>query len=134
MANQDYHPLLMGGDTLASADYALAAGADADGTLFTYPARSAPPTRLPRRTSPPSPPMAAMPMVSPSMPSPPLRFGQQPWSEAGTTDYDAVATAISDGTFDTAVGTISFNENGDVSLPSWLIYQWNGGAYQIFTP
>ncbi len=133
MANQDYHPLLMGGDTLASADYAAAAGAEADGTLFTY-----------------QPDPAANPAAAPAVLAITADDGNadgfalyafaaiEVWAaavaDARTTDYEAVAAAIAGGTFETALGTISFNANGDVGLPSWVIYRWNGGTYEVFTP
>lgn len=133
MANQNYRPLPMGGDTLASVDYAAAAGPEADGTLFTY-----------------QPDPAANPAATPAVLAITAAGGHadgfalyafaavEVWAaavdEAGTTDYDAVAAAIAGGTFDTALGTIGFNANGDVDLPGWVIYRWNGGAYEIFTP
>ena len=36
---------------------------------------------------------------------------------AGKTDYDAVNAALNKGTFKTALGDLSFDSNGDVTLP-----------------
>jgi branched-chain amino acid transport system substrate-binding protein len=133
MASQDYHPLLMGGDTLASELYADPAGAEADGTLFTY-----------------QPDPAANPAAAPAIAAITADGGHadgfalyafaavEVWAAAveaaGTTDYEAVAAAIVAGTFDTALGTLGFDAIGDVTLPGWAIYQWNNGEYEIFTP
>ncbi len=49
--------------------------------------------------------------------------------EAGSTDHDAVVAALDAGTFDTVLGTLEFDDKGDVSLPGYVFYEWEGGEY-----
>ena len=39
----------------------------------------------------------------------------------GSTDYDAVVKALSDGTFKTVLGDLSFDDKGDVTLPGYVL-------------
>jgi len=57
----------------------------------------------------------------------------QAWAQAattaGSTEYDAVVGALNDGTFDTVLGTLEFDDKGDVSLPGYVFYEWKDGKY-----
>ena len=58
----------------------------------------------------------------------------QAWAQAasktaGSTDFDAVVKALNDGTFDTVLGTLNFDDKGDVSLPGYVFYEWKDGKY-----
>jgi branched-chain amino acid transport system substrate-binding protein len=57
----------------------------------------------------------------------------QVWAEAvrsaNSFDYAAVASAMGAGTFDTVLGTIDFDDKGDVDLPSYVIYEWLRDRY-----
>ena len=58
----------------------------------------------------------------------------QAWAQAAGAagdagDYDAMVGALNDGSFDTVLGELSFDEKGDVSLPGYVFYEWNDGAY-----
>ncbi|OXT02531.1 branched chain amino acid ABC transporter substrate-binding protein [Notoacmeibacter marinus] len=48
---------------------------------------------------------------------------------AGSTEFDAMVTALDDGEFDTVLGNLSFDDKGDVSLPGYVFYEWSGGKY-----
>ena len=48
---------------------------------------------------------------------------------AGMIDFAAAAAALADGTFDTVLGTITFDDNGDVDLPAYVVYEWRDGEY-----
>ncbi len=48
---------------------------------------------------------------------------------AGSTDYDAMVEALNDGTFDTVLGELSFDDKGDVTLPGYVFYEWSDGNY-----
>jgi branched-chain amino acid transport system substrate-binding protein len=48
---------------------------------------------------------------------------------AGSTDYDAMVKALDDGTFKTVLGTLEFDDKGDVSLPGYVFYEWENGKY-----
>jgi len=57
----------------------------------------------------------------------------QVWAQAaeaaGSADFEAVVAALNGGEFDTALGTVSFDEIGDVTLPGYVIYEWEEGWY-----
>ncbi len=57
----------------------------------------------------------------------------QAWKQAvetaGSTDFDAVVEALNNGTFDTVLGTLNFDDKGDVSLPGYVFYEWKDGKY-----
>ena len=57
----------------------------------------------------------------------------QAWAQAvetaGSTDHAAVVTALDDGTFETVLGTLEFDDKGDVSLPGYVFYEWKAGEY-----
>eukprot|EP01093_Parvamoeba_rugata_P002880 TRINITY_DN1362_c0_g1_i12.p1 TRINITY_DN1362_c0_g1~~TRINITY_DN1362_c0_g1_i12.p1 ORF type:complete len:236 (+),score=53.72 TRINITY_DN1362_c0_g1_i12:189-896(+) len=58
----------------------------------------------------------------------------QAWAQAvakaGTTDSEAVIEALHSGaTFDTVLGSISFDAKGDVAAPGYVFYEWDNGSY-----
>jgi branched-chain amino acid transport system substrate-binding protein len=57
----------------------------------------------------------------------------QAWAQAaeaaGSTDHDAVVKALDDGKFETVLGTMEFDDKGDVSLPGYVFYEWKDGKY-----
>jgi branched-chain amino acid transport system substrate-binding protein len=57
----------------------------------------------------------------------------QAWADAaraaGSTDYDAVVKALNDGTFQTVIGELNFDDKGDVTLPGYVVYKWENGDY-----
>lgn len=59
----------------------------------------------------------------------------QAWAEAatlaGSTDFDAVASALAAGAFDTALGEVQFDAKGDATLPGFAFYEWDGGGYTM---
>jgi branched-chain amino acid transport system substrate-binding protein len=59
----------------------------------------------------------------------------QAWAQAaeaaGSTDFDAVIAALDEGTFETVLGTLEFDDKGDVSLPGYVFYEWQNGEYSM---
>ncbi len=57
----------------------------------------------------------------------------QAWADAvkaaGSTDFDAVVKALDDGEFETVLGSLSFDDKGDVTLPGYVFYEWHDGKY-----
>jgi branched-chain amino acid transport system substrate-binding protein len=57
----------------------------------------------------------------------------QAWAEAvkeaGTTDTAKVAAILKSDKFDTVLGDIGFDENGDVTAPGYVFYVWKDGKY-----
>jgi branched-chain amino acid transport system substrate-binding protein len=60
----------------------------------------------------------------------------QMWAQAaeaaGSTEFDAVVQALNEGTFDTVLGELSFDDMGDTRLP-YVFYEWSNGEYTQFT-
>jgi branched-chain amino acid transport system substrate-binding protein len=48
---------------------------------------------------------------------------------AGSTALEGLTQALHQGTFDTALGTISFDEKGDVEGFEYAMYRWREGSY-----
>jgi branched-chain amino acid transport system substrate-binding protein len=124
---------LVSGDALSGEDFWLLTGPAGAGSLFTY---SADPRANPE----------AAPVIE--------RFraeGFEPagytlhtyaaveaWAQAvakaGTLDPDAVADALRGGEFTTVMGTISFDDKGDVVPSGFIWYTWQDGRYVPVEP
>lgn len=48
---------------------------------------------------------------------------------AGTTDLEPVIEALRGNSFDTVIGTLSFDDKGDIEQPAYVFYQWHDGSY-----
>ncbi|MEX1034529.1 MAG: branched-chain amino acid ABC transporter substrate-binding protein [Sneathiella sp.] len=57
----------------------------------------------------------------------------QAWADAATTAKSVkegdVMKALNDGKFETVLGTLSFDDKGDVTLPGYVWYEWKDGKY-----
>jgi branched-chain amino acid transport system substrate-binding protein len=57
----------------------------------------------------------------------------QAWAQAvekaGSTDLEAVTAALHDDQFETVLGTISFDDMGDVQGSNYVVYEWRDGTY-----
>ena len=57
----------------------------------------------------------------------------QAWADAakaaGSTEFDPVVAELDAGTFDTVLGTLSFDDKGEVTLPGYVFYEWKDGTY-----
>jgi branched-chain amino acid transport system substrate-binding protein len=49
--------------------------------------------------------------------------------KAGSTDPEKIAAALRDGSYSTVLGSIAFNDKGDVKEPKYVMYQWHEGQY-----
>jgi branched-chain amino acid transport system substrate-binding protein len=58
-----------------------------------------------------------------------IQTWQQAVEAAGSTEHAAVTKALDDGTFQTVLGTLEFDDKGDVTLPGYVFYEWQGGNY-----
>lgn len=56
--------------------------------------------------------------------------------KAGTADdAEAVAAALKEGlAVETALGTLSYDENGDLASPSFALYEWSNGEFSAVEP
>ena len=48
---------------------------------------------------------------------------------AGTTDLDPLVAALREGSFETVLGSLSFDDNGDIEQPAYVWYEWSDGTY-----
>jgi branched-chain amino acid transport system substrate-binding protein len=119
---------IVAGDALLTQDYADLAGEAADGTLVSYPGDP--------RTIPAAAGVAAAfaaKGVDPVGYTLPAYAAVQAWSAAAkataSTDFDKVAGALAGGTFDTVIGSVSFDEKGDLRGPRYDWYIWKDGDY-----
>ncbi len=51
-------------------------------------------------------------------------------AKAGSLDAPAVSAALQQGTFETVLGPVSFDEKGDARVPSYDVLQWKDGAWR----
>lgn len=130
---QGFKPQYIGADGIASNEYWSIAGEAGAGTLFTF-----------------SPNPADNPEIAPIVEE--LRkSGHEPDNftfyhyaavqviaqaieQAGSDDPEAVAEALHSGSFDTIVGTLQFDEKGDLTKPGYVFYEWNDGKYEKAQP
>ena len=128
MRDQGLAAVLMGGDALVAQDLWNITGNAGQGTLMTF---SPDPRKLPQNT-------ALVKYFRDHKYEPEAytlySYGAvQAWAQAvtaaKTTEMSAVAKALQTGTFETALGTISFDAKGDVRAPGYVVYRWKDGTY-----
>jgi branched-chain amino acid transport system substrate-binding protein len=128
MRKQTMSTTIVGGDALMTEEYWKAAGDAAQGTLVTFPPD-------PRK----SPDAADVVHEFRARGVEPEGYvlnsyaAVQIWSEAvaaaGSTAFNDVVQALSEGRFKSVLGEVSFDGKGDVNLPGFVFYQWRDGAY-----
>lgn len=128
MRDQGVKAVLMGGDGIASQEFAAIAGPGVEGALMTFP----PDPRL-------RPEAAAVVREFEARNYNPETYTlysyaaaqviKQGVEKAGSTDPAAVAKALhGGGPFKTVVGDVSFDGKGDVTRADYVVYQWRKGA------
>jgi branched-chain amino acid transport system substrate-binding protein len=58
-----------------------------------------------------------------------IQIWAQAAEQAGSTDLDAVIEALNGNQFETVLGTVSFDDKGDVEGSSYVMYEWADGQY-----
>jgi branched-chain amino acid transport system substrate-binding protein len=128
MRDQGMDTVLVSGDALVTDEYWQITGDAGEGTLMTF---SPDPRKNP----------AAAPVVEELR-----KKGIEPegyvlytyaaiqaWADAakkaGSTDYDAVIKQLDADDFETVLGSLKFNDKGDVTLPGYVMYEWHDGKY-----
>ncbi len=122
---------LVSGDALVSSEFASIAGPAGDGTLFTF-------SPDPRKN-----PVAAEVVkefdatgYNPEGYTLYTYGAIQAWAQAveaaGEVDYDGVIKALKANEAETVLGTIGFDDKGDVTAPGYVFYEWDGGEYDYF--
>lgn len=49
--------------------------------------------------------------------------------QAGGTELDALVETLRGNSYETVIGSIGFNEKGDIKAPEYVMYKWSGGQY-----
>ena len=60
-----------------------------------------------------------------------LQVFAQAANAAGSTDVDALSAQLRAQTFDTVLGSLTFDGKGDVEAPGYVFYEWSNGSYQV---
>jgi branched-chain amino acid transport system substrate-binding protein len=119
---------IVSGDALLTGDYADLAGAATEGTLVAYPAD-------PRNRPAAAQLVAAFRAkgIDPLGHTLPAYAAVQAWAAAakaaGGTGFAKVVDALHAGPFNTAIGSVSFDSNGDMMAPAYEWYVWRAGDY-----
>ncbi|SNZ08584.1 branched-chain amino acid ABC transporter substrate-binding protein [Cohaesibacter gelatinilyticus] len=128
MREQGMDTKLISGDALVTDEYWSITGAAGEGTLMTF-------SPDPRK-NPDAAPLVAKFREKGIEPEGYVLYTYaaiQAWVDAvkgaGSTDYEAVNGALNKGEFKTVLGTLSFDDKGDVTLPGYVFYEWKDGKY-----
>ncbi len=125
---QGLNAQLLSGDSLNTLEFATLAGEAADGVMFTNAAEA---RNLP----------SAVDVVEsfradgfePEGYTLTMYAAMQVWAQAveiaGTTDAEAVAEALRSQSFDTVIGTLAFDEKGDLTEAAYVWYVFKDGNY-----
>ncbi|HVZ13717.1 MAG TPA: branched-chain amino acid ABC transporter substrate-binding protein [Bauldia sp.] len=128
MHDQGMHATVVAGDALHDDDYGRLAGDAAEGTMVSFPAD--------HRKDPSAANVVAGFTARGEDPAGfvlPAYAAVQVWAaavaSARSTDFDKVAAAIQGGTFQTVIGTVSFDARGDITNPAYDWYVWHDGGF-----
>ena len=129
MTRQGLDAVLISGDALMTEEFWSVAGPAGEGTLLTYP-------EIPREMETAQKVVAALQEAG----LPAERYALttyaaiQAWAQAansaGSTVLNAVSEELGTGSFDTVLGSVSFNDKGDAGVPAYVWYEWRDGAPQ----
>ncbi|WP_428649848.1 branched-chain amino acid ABC transporter substrate-binding protein [Roseibium sp.] len=127
MARQGMNAVLVSGDALITEEFWSVTGAAGNGTLLSYP-------QDPREV----PEAQALVAALEEDGKPAERYALttyaaiQAWAQAAnavkTSAFADVAAALSEGTLETALGSLSFDGKGDSNVPAYTWYEWRDGA------
>jgi branched-chain amino acid transport system substrate-binding protein len=127
-SEQGIDATMMSGDALVTDEYWSITGDTGQGTLMTF-------SPDPRKNE------AAAPVVAEFQAAgydpegytlytyAAIQVWAQAAEKAGSTDLDAVIEALHGNQFETVLGTISFDEKGDVEGSTYVMYEWADGQY-----
>lgn len=126
--NQGLNLQLVGGDSLTTEEFWLIAGPAGEGTLVTF---GADPRMNPRAAAVVS--RFRAQNFEPEGYTLHTYGAIQAWAQAvekaGTLEITAVSKALQVHKFDTVLGEIGFDQNGDISARSYVWYRWTNGNY-----
>ena len=129
MRDQGLKAVMVGGDSLATKEYAGIAGAAAEGTLFTFgpdPRNKASAKAVVDKFKAKN--------IDPEGYTLYTYAAMQIWTQAAakanSTDVKKVADVIRAGTWDTVLGKLSYDAKGDLKILDYVVYKFDGkGGY-----
>jgi len=128
MRDQGMDTVLVSGDALVTSEYWSITGDAGEGTLMTF---SPDPRKNPGAAD-----IVAKFRANNIEPEgyvlytyAAIQIFVQAAATAGSTDLDKILPVLNGYKFDTVLGELSFNDVGDVTLPGYVFYEWNGGKY-----
>ncbi|RWM76336.1 MAG: branched-chain amino acid ABC transporter substrate-binding protein [Mesorhizobium sp.] len=126
--DRGYAVQIISGDALATEEFALIAGPAAEGTLFTFSAdprrnREAAPVVERFRAENFEP--AGYTLLSYAA----VQVWAQAVEKAGSLELATVIATLRGQEFDTVLGSIDFDDKGDLSTQNWVWYVWRSGEY-----
>ena len=119
---------VMGGDTLTNSELVSAAGANADNVLFTFspdPRKNPAAADIVKRFRDAKVEPEGYVMYAYAA----MQLFAQAAEKAKSTKYADMEKSMRGGSFDTVIGTLSFDAKGDNKLPGFKVYQWKGNQY-----
>lgn len=128
MREQGMDTTIMSGDALVTDEYWAITGDAGAGTLMTF-------SPDPRQNAEAKPVVEALEAEGKTAEGYVLYTyaAIQAWADAankaGSTDYEPIVKALDEGTFDTVIGSLEFDDKGDVTLPGYVMYEWKDGKY-----
>jgi branched-chain amino acid transport system substrate-binding protein len=128
MKEQGMDTVLVSGDALVTDEYWAITGDAGEGTLMTF-------SPDPRK-NPDAAPLVEKFRAKGIEPEGYVLYTYaaiQAWADAaktaGSVDFEAVVKALDEGTFNTVLGSLTFDDKGDVTLPGYVFYEWKDGKY-----
>lgn len=119
----------IGGDTLMTEEFYTISGPAGDGTLMTFhpdPRKNPVAKPLVEQFQAQGIDPTGYTLYSYSV----LQVFAEAAKTAGSLDMAKLSAVLKSGkSFDTAVGTLTFNQKGDVSRPDFVFYEWKNGAF-----
>src|SRR5690606_27477089 len=128
MREQGMSTVLVSGDALVTDEYWAITGEAGEGTLMTF-------SPDPRKNE------EAKPIVDKMLAAGKNTEGYSLYTyaavqifadavkAASNSDLEAVVKAMNEGTFNTVLGAVEYDDKGDVTLPGYVVYERKGGKY-----
>jgi branched-chain amino acid transport system substrate-binding protein len=119
---------MISGDALVTDEYWAITGDTGQGTLMTF-------SPDPRKNEAAAPVVAEFqaqgydPMGCTLYTYAAIQTWAQAVEKAGSTDFEPVEQALHETQFETVLGTIGFDDKGDVKGASYVMYKWDNGSY-----
>jgi branched-chain amino acid transport system substrate-binding protein len=134
MRDQGLKAVMVGGDSLATKEFAAIAGASAEGTLFTFgpdPRNKATAKAVVDKFKAKN--------IDPEGYTLYTYAAMQVWTQAAakanSTDVKKVSDAIKAGSWDTVLGKLSFDAKGDLKILDYVVYKFDAkGGYAEINP